>query len=116
MPIRVLVYLLCFANFGFNIYFISITMTILKKIENHLKGGASLTSNDALFMFGTSRLAGAIHVLRKKYTIHTRMIIVKTRSGRMANVARYYLDFGDLPKAQREKLIDPALLKNSQSA
>ena len=76
-------------------------MTIRKQIENHLRAGGALTSNDALFMFGTSRLAGAIFELRKKYKIHTRIITVKTRSGRAAQVARYYMDLFDLPKEAR---------------
>lgn len=56
-----------------------------------LRHGQKLTSNDGLKMFGTSRLAAIIHVLRGMgWNVQTEMIDVATRRGE-SHVARYYL-------------------------
>lgn len=58
----------------------------------HLLQGREITQNDALFLYGTSRLSGAIHVLRHRYgygKIATKSRTIKTRLGKSADIGVY---------------------------
>jgi len=69
-------------------------ITVKSAVLNYLKSGRTLTSNEALLMFGTSRLGAVIDALRKQgCAIHTDIIEVKTGRGKPtahdAHVASY---------------------------
>jgi hypothetical protein len=69
-------------------------ITVKSAVLNYLKSGRTLTSNEALLMFGTSRLGAVIHDLRKQgHAIHTDIIEVKAGTGKPtahdAHVASY---------------------------
>lgn len=60
-----------------------------KKILEHLKSGKTLTPLEALDLYGTLRLGGHIHNLRKQgHNIRSERV----RVGRRANVARYSME------------------------
>lgn len=66
------------------------TLDILKYLQTHKRG---LTSKDAFDIFGATRLSGQIYNLKKKgYKITTEYEIVKTRYGRLVEIARYKLE------------------------
>jgi hypothetical protein len=74
--------------------------TVKSAVLNYLKSGRTLTSNEALLMFGTSRLGAVIHDLRKQgYVIHTDIIEVKAGTGKTtahdAHVACYSMIGGE---------------------
>jgi hypothetical protein len=74
----------------------SIRITVKSAVLSYLKSGRALTSNDALIMFGTSRLGAVIHRLRKQgYDIRTNLIEVKAGTGKQtehnAHIASYSL-------------------------
>ncbi len=76
-------------------------ITVKSAVLNYLKSGRKLTSNEALLMFGTSRLGAVIHSLRKQgYCIKTDTIEVKAGTGKPtahnAHVASYSLVGGDV--------------------
>lgn len=67
-------------------------MTDAESIKAHLLSGQSLTSADALRLFGVSRLAARIWDLQKAgLDIETETVEVPKRGGRMARVTRYRL-------------------------
>jgi hypothetical protein len=75
-------------------------ITVKSAVLNYLKSGRTLTSNEALLMFGTSRLGAVIHDLRKKgYAIRTDIIEVKAGTGKPtahdAHVASYSMIGGE---------------------
>lgn len=64
--------------------------TVKRAVFDALRRGERLTSNDALFRFGTSRLAAIVHKLQGEgWTIDSEIIPVSTASKRVAHVARY---------------------------
>ena len=64
--------------------------TVKRAVFDSLRRGERLTSNDALFRFGTSRLAAIIHKLQGEgWAIDSEIIPVSTASKRIAHVARY---------------------------
>lgn len=64
--------------------------TVKRAVFDSLRRGERLTSNDALFRFGTSRLAAIIHKLQGEgWTIDAEIIPVSTASKRIAHVALY---------------------------
>lgn len=66
------------------------TNDILKYMQTHKRG---ITSKDAFERFGATRLSGLIFQLRKKgYNISTKNELVKTRYGRLVEIARYRLE------------------------
>jgi hypothetical protein len=72
----------------------SIRTTVKSAVLSYLKSGRKLTSNEALLMFGTSRLGAVIHDLRKQgYAIHTDFSEVEAAKGKptyhKAHVAVY---------------------------
>lgn len=74
-------------------------ITVKSAVLNYLKSGRKLTSNEALLMFGTSRLGAVIHDLRNQgYAIKTDTIEVKAGTGKPtehnAHVASYSLAGG----------------------
>ncbi|MHC4361177.1 MAG: helix-turn-helix domain-containing protein [Planctomycetota bacterium] len=60
-----------------------------KLVESHLRSGKTLTSLEAIEMWGVTRLAAIIHTLRKEYNISTTMIKVPDRFGNECEVAEY---------------------------
>lgn len=64
--------------------------TVKRAVFDSLSRGERLTSNDALFRFGTSRLAAIVHRLQREgWSIEAQIIEATTASGRVAHVARY---------------------------
>lgn len=62
----------------------------IQQIEKYLKDGNTLTSIEAIYLFGHTRLADAVFQLKKKgLNITTMMIEVPDRSGNVCRVARY---------------------------
>lgn len=60
------------------------------EIIKHLKTKKSITSTDAIRLYGATRLASIIHNLRKRgYIIDTQMCVGKTRYGDPVNYAKY---------------------------
>lgn len=67
-------------------------MTQLEDIAKWLKSGKTLTSMQALSMFGCARLASRINDLRRDgWQIRTEMLPIKTRRNRGTKIARYSL-------------------------
>lgn len=67
-------------------------MTQTAGILEHLQTGKSITSLEAINLFGATRLASIIFELKKKgYNISSRIITVPTRNGVDARVAEYTL-------------------------
>ena len=62
-------------------------------VLQHLKDYGSITSLDAIRLFGATRLSAIIYRLRHKegYTIVTEIETVPTRLGTHSNIARYKL-------------------------
>lgn len=68
------------------------------KVLLQLKGGATVTSLEMIRLFGITRLATHIHVLRQDgWPIRTEMVEVRNRFGERCTVARYSLK----PRARR---------------
>lgn len=62
------------------------------KVLQQLRGGNAITSLQMIHVFGITRLATHIHVLREDgWAIETRMVRVKNRHGDWCTVARYWL-------------------------
>lgn len=67
-------------------------MKLIDAILEHLKSGRSITSLEAVKLYGATRLAAIIYELRKKgYVIASHIITVPTRYGKDARVAQYTL-------------------------
>lgn len=68
-------------------------MTQNEKVLRHLRMYGTITDNEARDRYGIHRLAARICELRKKhgYVITSERIIVPTREGKKAQVAKYYL-------------------------
>ena len=65
----------------------------LKEILKWLQAGNTLTSMQAIELWGASRLSGHIFELRKKgYDISTTMRETRTRFGNICNYAEYKLE------------------------
>lgn len=62
-------------------------------ILEHLKRNGTITSLEAIDLYGATRLSGIIYILKHKegYNIITEDKKVHTRWGRMTNVAEYRL-------------------------
>lgn len=61
-------------------------------ILEHLKSGKSITSLEAINLYGATRLSSIIYALRKRgYTIVANIITVPTRYGKTSRVAQYTL-------------------------
>ena len=59
-------------------------------VMEYLQTGHSITSLQAISLFGCTRLSGVIHYLRESHEIRTELLEVKTRYG-VATIARYHL-------------------------
>ena len=60
------------------------------EILKHLKKHRSITSIDAIELYGATRLASIIYNLRQRgYMIETKMCVGKTRYGDAVNYAKY---------------------------
>ena len=57
------------------------TKDVLPKLRTHLASGRKITSNQALRLFGTSRLASYILRLRKERRLNSETETVKDKSG-----------------------------------
>ena len=57
-------------------------------VLNHLKANKTITSLEAIYKFGATRLSAIIFNLRANYNIETEMIDVPTRFG-TSRVAKY---------------------------
>lgn len=67
-------------------------MTQEKAVLQHLKENGSITSWDAITLFGATRLSAIIYLLRKQgYDIETTDLTVKNRYGNATTVAKYIL-------------------------
>ena len=67
-------------------------MTQEKAVLQHLKENGSITSWDAIILFGATRLSAIIYLLRKQgYNIETTDLTVKNRYGNTTTVAKYIL-------------------------
>ena len=65
-------------------------MTQAKAVLQHLQENGSITSWEAIVLFGATRLSAIIYLLRKEgYKIETTALTVKNRYGNMTNVAKY---------------------------
>jgi hypothetical protein len=65
-----------------------------------LRGGSAITSLQMIQLFGITRLATHIHVLRQDgWPIKTEMVEVRNRFGQRCTVARYSLK----PRARRRR-------------
>lgn len=63
-----------------------------EQVLNHLKTNKAITSMEAIKEYGITRLAVAIHTLKKQgCNINTEMIKVKNRFGKSCTVASYSL-------------------------
>lgn len=72
--------------------------TVAARVLAFLQAGHSLTQNEALRLFGTSRLSATIFNLRKMgHVIETETIEVRCHDGRPTRVARYHLAMGRGP-------------------
>lgn len=62
-------------------------------VITHLKEYGSITSNEAIYKYGATRLSGIIHTLRHKdgYKIYTKTLISKNRYGHNSKYAKYIL-------------------------
>ena len=61
-----------------------------KEVLKHLQTHGNLTSTEAIKLYGATRLAAIIFVLRKQgYEIDTQMCVGKTRYGDAVNYANY---------------------------
>jgi hypothetical protein len=67
--------------------------SVEKMVLEHLKKHGSITSYDAIKLFGATRLSALIYNLRYKggYNISTTFEAVVTRYGRKTQIARYVL-------------------------
>lgn len=64
----------------------------IELVLEHLKSGKSITSLEAINLYGATRLADIIFKLKKRgYNIVSRIITVPTRFGKTARVAQYTL-------------------------
>lgn len=68
-------------------------MTQNEKVLRHLRMYGTITDNEARDRYGIHRLAARICELRNKYgyVITSERIVVPTREGKKAKVAKYYL-------------------------
>ena len=67
-------------------------MTQEKAVLQHLKENGSITSWDAITLFGATRLSAIIYLLRKQgYEIDATDLTVKNRYGNATTVAKYIL-------------------------
>lgn len=61
-------------------------------VLDHLNRYGSITSLEAIKLYGATRLSGLIYSLRHQgYGIKTEIIRVDTKYGRKANIAKYIL-------------------------
>lgn len=67
--------------------------TLTQLVRSHLESGHSITSLEAIRLFGATRLSAIIYTLRHAYglPIAGERIVVPTRRGVNANVMRYKL-------------------------
>lgn len=64
----------------------------IEMVLEHLKSGKSITSLEAINLYGATRLADIIFRLKKRgYIITKKIITVPTRYGKTARVAEYTL-------------------------
>ena len=67
-------------------------MTNADRILEHLEAGFPITSMEAIYKYGNTRLAASISILRKAgYEIEGRRIPVKNRYGKTVFVKEYRL-------------------------
>lgn len=67
-------------------------MTQEKAVLQHLKENGSITSWDAITLFGATRLSAIIYLLRKEgYEIETTDLTIKNRYGNTTTIAKYIL-------------------------
>jgi hypothetical protein len=61
-----------------------------QKVVNHLKKKGTITSWQAIELYGATRLAAIIHTMRKKgHEIHTKNVNAKDRFGNNCTYAKY---------------------------
>jgi hypothetical protein len=67
--------------------------TYAYKVKRWLESGKSITSRQAILMFGCTRLSAVIFVLKHEHNmpIETDKVTVKNRNGRWVEVAKYHL-------------------------
>lgn len=62
------------------------------EIITHLRKYKTITSNEAIKLFGATRLSGIIYVLKERgFGIETEMVQGKNRYGHITNYAIYHL-------------------------
>ena len=81
-------------------------MSQTKEVLNHLINLGTITSIEAIKLYGATRLSAIIFELRKKHDIETEMIEVTTRYGRKTKVGRY-IYFGLLDSDIQKRNISP---------
>ena len=65
-------------------------MTQISRVLDHLKSGKTITSIEAIKLYGATRLSAIIWELRRDgYDIASNMIEVKNRYGEKTHVAEY---------------------------
>ncbi len=70
--------------------------SIKRQILDALLAGESINSLQAWMRFGTSRLAGLIHQLRRDgWPIRSKAVDVSTATGRQAHIVEYLMEGGD---------------------
>ena len=76
------------------------TKSAIGRIREALEHGERLTSLDALFRFGSSRLAAVVETLRRRdgLPIQSAIIEVQASSGQRKYVAVYWIDQPDSSK------------------
>lgn len=67
--------------------------TYAYKVKRWLESGKSITSRQAIVMFGCTRLSAVIYVLKHEHNmpIETDKVTVKNRNGRWVEIAKYRL-------------------------
>lgn len=64
-------------------------MNQTKDVLNHLKDLKTITSLEAIKLYGATRLSAIIFELRKHHHIETNMIEVQNRYGKTSRIAEY---------------------------
>ena len=87
-------------------------MTKKQRVLNHLKSGKSITSMEAITLYGVTRLAAVIHTL-KTYEGHN--IDSENVKGKNGNYALYKMRFEDPPVISMFKK-DKGILDGEQAS
>lgn len=66
-------------------------MTHTQRVLEHLEKYGSITTWDAISLYGITRLSAYIHILRKEYDITTKKETTLNRYGKQVNFLRYIL-------------------------